>query len=486
MNTHELIEFINPLNTSRFKPEGEVGPLVQDSRQVTDGSVFIAIRGTEVDGHMFLEDAIHRGAKVIVCEESYYTDADVCVIEVEDTRSLIGPLAQKMAGNPGEKIKIVGITGTNGKTTTATLVYQTLTEMGEKVSLLGTVEKKILDRSLDSKLTTADPIELANDMKKMVEAGSEYLAMEVSSHALHQARVAGFNFSVAAFTNLSQDHLDYHESLDEYAAAKKILFEGLTSDSSAVINMDDPQGAFMAKDSSSKISQLSFSKNAEILSNSPDGLKISVNGIEISSSLVGDFNAYNLAEAFLICVELGFEANDIANALSNAKGAPGRMETVFLDSDSKLPSVIVDYAHTPDALQNVLDTLSLMRDEGQLIYCVFGAGGDRDSGKRPEMAIAASRFADEIIVTSDNPRTENPDLIIADILQGFESTENVMSITSRKEAIFKAIELASGNDIVLIAGKGHEDYQEIDGERFPFDDRIVAKEALELKAKGGF
>jgi UDP-N-acetylmuramoyl-L-alanyl-D-glutamate--2,6-diaminopimelate ligase len=486
LNTHELIEFINPLNTSRFKPEGEVGPLVQDSRQVTDGSVFIAIRGTEVDGHMFLEDAIHRGAKVIVCEESYYTDADVCVIEVEDTRSLIGPLAQKMAGNPGEKIKIVGITGTNGKTTTATLVYQTLTEMGEKVSLLGTVEKKILDRSLDSKLTTADPIELANDMKKMVEAGSEYLAMEVSSHALHQARVAGFNFSVAAFTNLSQDHLDYHESLDEYAAAKKILFEGLTSDSSAVINMDDPQGAFMAKDSSSKISQLSFSKNAEILSNSPDGLKISVNGIEISSSLVGDFNAYNLAEAFLICVELGFEANDIANALSNAKGAPGRMETVFLDSDSKLPSVIVDYAHTPDALQNVLDTLSLMRDEGQLIYCVFGAGGDRDSGKRPEMAIAASRFADEIIVTSDNPRTENPDLIIADILQGFESTENVMSITSRKEAIFKAIELASGNDIVLIAGKGHEDYQEIDGERFPFDDRIVAKEALELKAKGGF
>ncbi len=486
MTTHELIEFISPLNTSRYKPEGDIGVLVQDSRQVTEGSVFIAIRGTEVDGHMFLEDAIHRGAKVIICEESFYTDAEVCVIEVEDTRALIGPLAQKMAGNAGEKLTIIGITGTNGKTTTATLVYQTLSKLGQKVSLLGTVEKRILDEPLDSKLTTADPIELAADMKKMVEAGSQYLVMEVSSHALHQARVGGFNFSIAAFTNLSHDHLDYHDTLEDYATAKKLLFDDLSSDSSAIINMDDAQGVFMGQNTKATVSQLSFSKNAEILKNSPEGLTISVNSTEISSSLVGDFNAYNLAEAFLICNELGFTAKEVARALSKAKGAPGRMEAVTIEHAAKLPAVIVDYAHTPDALQNVLNTLSLMREENQLIYCVFGAGGDRDSTKRPEMALAASRFADKIIVTSDNPRTENPDLIIVDILQGFENTNNVITITSRKEAIFKAIELASSNDIILIAGKGHEDYQEIDGVRHPFDDRVIAKEALELKAQGGF
>lgn len=486
MTTHDLIEFINPLNTSRFKPEGDIGALIQDSRQVTEGSVFIAIRGTEVDGHMFLEDAIHRGAAVIICEESFYTDAEVCVIEVENTRSLIGPLAQKMAGNPGNKLKVIGITGTNGKTTTATLVYQTLAGLGQKVSLLGTVEKIILDESLDSKLTTADPIELATDMKRMVEAGSEYLVMEVSSHALDQARVGGFDFSVAAFTNLSHDHLDYHNTLEEYASAKKLLFDHLSAESSAVINMDDVQGTFMVQDTKATVSQLSFSKNAKILGNSPEGLTISVNDTEISSALVGDFNAYNLAEAFLICSEIGFAAEEVAQALSKASGAPGRMEAVTIENSTKLPTVIVDYAHTPDALQNVLDTLSSMREENQLIYCVFGAGGDRDSAKRPEMAIASSRFADEIIVTSDNPRTENPDLIIADILQGFENTENVITITSRKEAIFRAVELASGNDIILIAGKGHEDYQEINGERHSFDDRVIAKEALELKAKGGF
>jgi len=486
LNAHELIEFINPLNTSRFKPEGEIGALVQDSRQVQEGSVFIAISGTEVDGHMFLEDAIHRGAKVLICEESYYTNAEVCVIEVEDTRSLIGPLAQKMAGNPGNQLKVIGITGTNGKTTTATLVYQVLTVLGEKASLLGTVEKKILDKSIDSRLTTADPIELAIDMKAMVKAGSEYLVMEVSSHALHQARVEGFDFSIAAFTNLSQDHLDYHETIEEYASAKKILFDKLNSEANAIINMDDDQGDFIIRDCKAKISTLSFKQNAKILENSPRGLKISVNDSEISSDLVGDFNAYNLAEAFLICTELGFSAEKVSKALTNVKGAPGRMEAVKLDASHQLPKVIVDYAHTPDALQNVLKTLADMKTKNQLIYCVFGAGGDRDTGKRPKMAEAASLYADEIIVTSDNPRTENPDLIIADILQGFESTENVMSVTSRKSAIYKAIELASGNDIILIAGKGHEDYQEINGERYPFDDRVIAKEALQIKAKGGF
>lgn len=485
MTCNELIEFINPLNTSRYKPEGTLGTLVQDSRQVQENSVFIAIKGTEVDGHLFLEDAIHRGASVIICEESYYTDSNVCVIEVEDTRSLIGPLAQKFAGNPAEKLKIIGITGTNGKTTTATLVYQVLCGLNANVSLLGTVEKRILGERLDSKLTTSDPIELANDMHLMLGAESEYLIMEVSSHALHQQRVAGFDFSVAAFTNLSHDHLDYHETIEEYASAKKHLFDNLPKQSIAVINGDDQQSAFMTKDCNAKICRYSFNDNVQLIENSPQGVTLVVDGVKIESNLIGNFNAYNLASAFLICQALGFDAENVASTLKSVKGAPGRMETVELADAENLPIVIVDYAHTPDALENVLSTLATIRSKDQKIYCVFGAGGDRDSSKRPKMAMVAQAFADEIVVTSDNPRSENPDVIIADILHGFENTNNVISITSREEAIKHAITSASANDIILIAGKGHEDYQEINGKRHHFDDREIAREALELITEGG-
>lgn len=485
MTCNELIEFINPLNTSRYKPEGTLGALVQDSRQVQENSVFIAIKGTEVDGHLFLEDAIHRGASVIICEESYYTDSNVCVIEVEDTRSLIGPLAQKFAGNPAEKLKIIGITGTNGKTTTATLVYQVLCGLNANVSLLGTVEKRILGERLDSKLTTSDPIELANDMHLMLGAESEYLIMEVSSHALHQQRVAGFDFSVAAFTNLSHDHLDYHETIEEYASAKKHLFDNLPKQSIAVINGDDQQSAFMTKDCNAKICRYSFNDNVQLIENSPQGVTLVVDGVKIESNLIGNFNAYNLASAFLICQALGFDAENVASTLKSVKGAPGRMETVELADAENLPIVIVDYAHTPDALENVLSTLATIRSKDQKIYCVFGAGGDRDSSKRPKMAMVAQAFADEIVVTSDNPRSENPDVIIADILHGFENTNNVISITSREEAIKHAITSATANDIILIAGKGHEDYQEINGKRHHFDDREIAREALELITEGG-
>lgn len=481
MDIHELIEFVNPLHASRYKPEGEIGPLVQDSRQVEQGCVFIAVKGTEVDGHMFLDDAIYRGAHVLICEESFYTDVEkVCVIEVEDSRSLIGPLAQAFKKNPAKQMKVVGITGTNGKTTTATLVYQILCHTGEKTSLLGTVDKRILTEIFDSKLTTSDPIELAADMRMMVDAGSEFLVMEVSSHALHQKRVAGIDFSVAAFTNLSHDHLDYHETVEEYASAKKLLFDSLNESATAVINMDDEQAEFMASNCKAKIAKLSFEdSDTKILSSSPNGLKLSVKGIEIQTSLIGNFNAYNVAEAFLICEALGIKKEKIVTALAQIKGAPGRMEAVNFEQSE--PKVIVDYAHTPDALVNVLSTLRALKENEQRLFVVFGAGGDRDSAKRPEMAKAAESFADEIIVTSDNPRTENPDVIIADILQGFEETGNVTSITSRKEAINTAIMRAGKNDIVLIAGKGHEDYQEIDGIRHDFDDRLVAKGALQLK-----
>ena len=334
-----------------------------------------------------------------------------------------------------------------------------------------------MDEEISSSLTTSDPIELATDMKKMVEAGSDYLVMEVSSHALDQSRVSGFEFDVAVFTNLSHDHLDYHTTIEAYANAKKKLFDGLTSSATAIINADDSYGELMVSESKAKKSLLSFvnGKNS-IQSNSADGLEIVVDDIKISSPLIGEFNAYNLAQAYLVCRALNIESEHIVSALKSCSGAAGRMEKVIVDS---APIVIVDYAHTPDALHNVLSTLSTVKENDQKLTVVFGAGGNRDTTKRPEMAKAAESFADKIFVTSDNPRFENPDLIIAEILDGFENLHNVVSITNREDAIFKAIEEAGEQDIILIAGKGHEDYQDVKGTKYPFDDRLIAKEALE-------
>lgn len=484
MTLHKLIEICNPLHVTNKNIDAELTTFAIDSREVQKGSVFIAIRGTQVDGHMFLEDAINRGARVIICEESYYTDENVCVIEVENTQKLAGPIAQAFEGNPGEQLKVIGITGTNGKTTTATLVYQVLNTCGKKASLLGTVSKRILDKELDSSLTTSDPIELASDMKAMADAGSEFLVMEVSSHALHQHRTAGFDFKVAAFTNLSHDHLDYHETLEEYARSKKMLFDVLPESSTAVVNMDDQYAQLMIEDCKAKQLHLSFNNDtAYILENSAQGITVIVDGEKIESPLVGKFNAYNIGLTYLICKGLGLEPKEIIKALQSAKGAKGRMEPVTVEG-SDLPLVIVDYAHTPDALQNVLSTLSAVKDASQKLTVVFGAGGDRDTSKRPEMAKVSEEFADKIIVTSDNPRTENPDLIITDILDGFTSLDSVKSITNRKEAIERAISEASENEIILIAGKGHENYQEVNGKRHHFDDREIAQQFLTQKAGG--
>ncbi len=482
MNLTELIALINPLDVSNKKLDIQLNGVHQDSRKVVPGSVFIAIRGSEVDGHMFLEDAIARGANVLICEESFYTDAkDVCVIEVESTREILGTIAQKFAGNPATQLTIVGITGTNGKTTVATLVYQVLTKLGKRASLLGTVSKRILDVEFDSALTTSDPIELATDMKKMIEAGSEYLIMEVSSHALSQARVSGFDFRVAAFTNLSHDHLDYHSTVDDYAKAKKLLFDHLPETATAVVNIDDVRGHYMISDTKAMVEEFSFkTQDNHILQNSANGLTLIVDEVNIKSPLMGDFNAYNVAEAFLICKTLGFEGNSIAKALQSCSGASGRMETVVVEGDH-LPVVIVDYAHTPDALENVLSTLAKLKKENGKLICVFGAGGDRDPTKRPEMARAATKYADQLFVTSDNPRFENPDVIIDQILTGFDKKEHVITQSDRKEAIQSAIKSAKSNDIVLIAGKGHEDYQDIRGTKHPFNDYEIAEAALQQK-----
>lgn len=485
MTLERLIEICNPLHVTNANYGIELGSPVLDSREAKDRSVFIAVRGTRVDGHMFIEDAVERGASVVICEDSFYSQKDVCVIEVENTKALTGIIAQEFAGNPARKLQIVGITGTNGKTTTATLVYQVLRACNKKASLLGTVSKRILDDEFDSKLTTSDPLELANDMQRMVEAGSEYLVMEVSSHALDQHRVAGVPFKVAAFTNLSHDHLDYHETLEEYSKAKRRLFDNLSEEAFAVVNTDDKFGNFMLERCKAQKIALSFEHDsAYILENTANGISIITDGQKIESPLLGKFNAYNLGEAYLICKCLGLDPKDIIKALSVAKGAPGRMEPVT-GSGEQGPLVIVDYAHTPDALQNVLSTLSAVKDASQKLTVVFGAGGDRDSAKRPEMAKVSELFADKVIVTSDNPRTENPDVIIADIIAGFENLDKVASVTNRRDAIEKAIQEADDNEIILIAGKGHEDYQEINGERHHFDDCEIASELLQLKVGEG-
>jgi UDP-N-acetylmuramoyl-L-alanyl-D-glutamate--2,6-diaminopimelate ligase len=477
----QLISLCKPIDVSGPEPNA-IGALTQDSRNVEDGSVFIAIRGFQVDGHMFIEDAIANGASVIICEESFYTEKDVCVLEVADTRSLLGPLAQAFEGNPAEKLEIIGITGTNGKTTVATLTYQALQKMGAQPSLLGTVAKRIGNKEIDTFLTTSGPIEIAADMAKMVEAGSTHLVMEVSSHALDQQRVAGIDFQVAAFTNLSHDHLDYHDDLKAYAESKKRLFDNLAPNAYAIINGDDDQASFISMDCPANILDFSFKKalnvECQVLSNTIDGLTVRIGKTMIESPLVGTFNAYNLTEAFLICRALGYEDEETGQAIETAAGAAGRLERVQGSGKHGNPIVLVDYAHTPDALENVASTLADIKKDNQQLHIIFGCGGNRDKTKRPKMAQIAEQYGDKITVTSDNPRDEDPTTIIDEIMAGFESPETVERIPNRQQAIQKAIYDGNDHTMILIAGKGHETYQEIAGERRDFDDTQIAQDAL--------
>lgn len=489
MTYDELITLCKPIDVSGPKPE-KIGKLTQDSREVEEGSVFIAVRGTEVDGHMFIENAISKGASVVICEDSYYSEEDVCILEVSDSRSLVGPLAQAFEGYPEKELKIIGVTGTNGKTTVATLTYQLLKEMGgARPSLLGTVAKRIDDQVLDSILTTADPVDLARDMRKMVDAKSTHLVMEVSSHAIDQQRIAGINFQVAAYTNLSHDHLDYHANLQDYAKAKKKLFDQLDHDAWAIINADDEHAKFIALDCPAQVIDFSFKQpmayNCQLVSNTAEGLVLNIEGVEFNTHLVGTFNAYNVAEAILICRALGYEFTTIARALKSATGASGRLERVTLSEEAEQPIVLVDYAHTPDALENVLSTLAELKTDRQKLHVVFGCGGNRDASKRPKMAAIAEKYADKVTVTSDNPRKEDPDAIIDEIMEGFEDAKNVRRITDRRKAIEDAIDAADNDTMILIAGKGHETYQEIGDKRNDFDDRKVAREALAKRSGNG-
>lgn len=483
MTFSELISFCKPISVMG-QGSDEIGLLCQDSRKVTPGDTFIAIGGGSSDGHDYIKAAVENGATVIITEKKSTDIDNVAQIIVTDTRSLIGPLAQKFAGNPAEKLTIVGVTGTNGKTTVATLVWQVLTELGQPASLLGTVEKRFNKNTrVDSSLTTADPIEIALDMKKMVQMGSKFLVMEVSSHALEQQRTDGIPFYVAVFTNLSHDHLDYHKTEERYAEAKKKLFDSLDPTGWAITNVDDPRGEWITKDTQAKVIGISFKKHntvqADIVKADAGGTQIDIEDLQLKTSLIGKFNAYNAVQALLTITALGFDGNHVAESFENCTGAPGRLERVNENNSADHePVVVVDYAHTPDALENVSQTLADLKKEGQQLIILFGCGGDRDKTKRPKMAAIAEKYGDRVIVTSDNPRTENPESIIKDILTGFSNLSNIHHDPSRKLAIEKAILEASENDIVLIAGKGHETYQEINGERSHFDDREIARAAL--------
>jgi len=486
MTFAELITFCKPLSVHGKAPE-ELGHLTQDSRSVAPGDIFIAVKGHSADGHSFIETAAQKGASVIISQKKDVPSKETALLVVNDTRSLIGPLAQEMAGQPAKQLTVVGVTGTNGKTTVATLIWQVLSKLQQPASLLGTVEKRFNETRGDSALTTADPIEIAKDMSRMVEMGSKFLVMEVSSHALEQKRTDGIPFYVSIFTNLSHDHLDYHETMDQYAQAKKKLFDSMESSGWAISNFDDPLGKWIVSDTTARTLGISLNSHAtvyaRIVQADESGIRVDIEDLQLKSPLIGTFNAYNAVQALVACTALGFDGIHVANALESCSGAPGRMERVNARENLETePVVIVDYAHTPDALENVSRTLRELKEESQKLTILFGCGGDRDKNKRPKMAKIAEQYADRIVVTSDNPRSEDPKLIIDDIVAGFHSKTVFYSHPSRKEAIHHAVGEASPHDIVLIAGKGHETYQEINGSRNHFDDREIARYALKKRS----
>ena len=485
MKIEQLINFLSPKKVFGTAA-GVVDRLMDDSRLVASGDAFIAVRGLDADGHQFINSAIKNGATVIIAE----TEPDSEILEsitwlvCPDTRSILGPLALEFVGNPQNKLKLIGVTGTNGKTTVTTLVWQVLTSIGYQVALLCTVTKWIGSKEYPSKLTTPGSIELANDMKLAVDSGCTHFIMEVSSHALEQGRTNGLHFHTAVFTNLTHDHLDYHKDVDHYAAAKKVLFDQLTDDSTAIINMDDSYGKFMVTDCKATIWDLTL-KNDEYYIHTMDqkGLLIDMDGIFIESPLTGEFNAYNVAQAYLSVVASGVAPREAAQHFKNAKGAIGRLERISLPDQKNLPAVFVDYAHTPNALENVLLTLNGIRQDDEPIITVFGCGGNRDRTKRPIMAAISERLSTRCIVTSDNPRFEDPSEIIDEVCTGFTPGYQFEREVDREKAIKLAISTASPNAMILVAGKGHEPYQEIKGVRHHLDDREICMNSLKIRAK---
>lgn len=482
MQTLKDILFGVSLKSITGNRDEEIKGIAFDSRKVEKGFLFVAVKGLTVDGHDYIEVAIKKGAKVIVCEQRRDDlGKDITIVQTDHSAEALGIIASNFYGRPSEKIKLVGITGTNGKTTCATLLFELFQNLGYSVGLLSTVENKINNKVLSASFTTPDAVQLNSLLAEMADDGCTHCFMEVSSHALVQQRVAGIQFTGAVFTNITHDHLDYHKTFDEYIAAKKMLFDGLSSEAFAIVNVDDKRGAVMLQNTKADKFRMGIRSMADfkvrIIHNTLQGLELNFDGVDVWFKLIGAFNAYNLLTAYTVSVLLGEEKEATLSALSTTSGASGRFEKVENTSDVM---AIVDYAHTPDALENVLKTIDDLRTKNETLVTVVGCGGDRDKTKRPKMAEIASRFSDKIILTSDNPRTEDPKQILEDMKAGIPKSKerNVMVIEDRKEAIRTACNLVNDKDIVLVAGKGHENYQEINGKRHHFDDREILEELL--------
>lgn len=472
------------LQSTAGNTDVEVLALAFDSRKVNEGTVFIATVGTQSDGHDYIDQAIESGAIAIVCERlPENLQANITYVEVKNSSEALGIMAANFFGNPSEKLKLVGVTGTNGKTTCVTLLFQVFRKLGYNVGLLSTVVNKINEEVIVATHTTPDALQINELLAKMLAKGCTHCFMEASSHAIVQHRVAGLSFNGAIFTNLSHEHLDYHKTFDEYIKAKKMLFDGLPSTAFALINADDKRGAIMlqnTKASKHKYALKSMADfKAKILSNTLHGLELDITGHNVWFKLIGDFNAYNLMAVYGGALLLEEDAEEVLRVLSEVNPAPGRFEQVLTDTGI---TAIVDYAHTPDALENVLSTIKVFRTGNEKVITVVGCGGNRDTTKRPEMAKIACELSDKVVLTSDNPRFEEPGSIIEDMQKGVSPTnyKKTLVMADRKEAIKMACSMAEPKDIILVAGKGHETYQEIKGERFPFDDREVLKEMLNL------
>ena len=484
MKLQDLLKNIQPVEIAG-DVETEVTGVNIDSRKIKDSHLFVAMKGTQVDGHKFIPKAIELGAKSILCEDMPEEKVEgVTYVKVESTEDAVGKVATLFYGDPSKKLKLVGVTGTNGKTTIATLLYNMFRKFGHKCGLLSTVCNYIEDKAIPADHTTPDPIELNHLLAQMVEAGCEYAFMECSSHAIAQKRIGGLTFAGGIFTNLTRDHLDYHGTFENYRNAKKAFFDGLPKEAFAIINADDKNGAVMVQNCKAQIKTYSTRTmadfKAKLIECHFEGMYLDINGKEVGVQFIGKFNVSNLLAVYGAAVMLGKAPEDILVILSTLKSVSGRLEPIHAPEGY---TAIVDYAHTPDALENVLNAIHEVLDGKGKVITVCGAGGNRDKGKRPLMAQEAVKQSDRVIITSDNPRFEEPQDIINDMLAGLDQKQmkKVISIVDRREAIRTACMMAEKGDVILIAGKGHEDYQEIQGVKHHFDDKEVVREIFNIK-----
>ncbi|MCR5242669.1 MAG: UDP-N-acetylmuramoyl-L-alanyl-D-glutamate--2,6-diaminopimelate ligase [Prevotella sp.] len=484
MKLNELLKAIKPISIQGSTDIDITGVNI-DSRRIEKGHLFVAIKGTQADGHQFITKALESGASAILCEEMPAAlQKGITYVQVTSTESAVGPVATLFYGDPSRKLKLVGVTGTNGKTTIATLLYNMFRKFGYKCGLLSTVCNYIEDEAIHADHTTPDPIALNQLLARMVDAGCEYAFMECSSHAIQQQRIGGLTFAGGLFTNLTRDHLDYHKTFENYRNAKKLFFDGLGKDAFAITNADDKNGMFMVQNCKAQVKTYSTRTMADfrarIIECHFEGMYLEIDGREVGVQFIGKFNVSNLLAVYGAAIMLGKQPEDILVVLSTLKSVSGRLEPV---RSPEGVTAIVDYAHTPDALENVLNAIHEVLDgKGGQVITVCGAGGNRDKGKRPLMAQEAVKQSDKVIITSDNPRFEEPQDIINDMLAGLNAQQmkKVLSIADRREAIRTAVMLAKKGDVILIAGKGHEDYQEIKGVKHHFDDKEVVREIFSL------